>query len=496
MNWIKLTIYIGLAYCWQTHQLKAGMGQAQSHSHFRSHWTSAVIRRIEATQGPFADAEAIRHARTASNFEHFVQRRAEQLAQQHQFDQGIRHVTMLLRVSYIALLLFAGLSGVGLAISLTPQQAGAVSVVEAIVMLIVVNGLFIVLWGIANLVGNRASSPLGWGFHHLLSKLRNPVHVNAALGLSQLIQQQRLIRPGLGTIAHSMWLTLLSAAWMTLFVRFVVADYQFSWPTTLLSEQHIQMLVATLHTVPAWFGLSAPNIEQGGSFNPQQTAWWLLTCVLLYAVAPRILCWLGCKLWLRQRVGTLTINPTLPGYSELLPAFEQRQVRVVDPAPAELHMQASSQRKSQPSTQAVNSTVALVYYLDWPEDDYANFRHAWQQQPTAVHCELVNSGAQRQHALNILTQGPNRPLLVVVNARLSPERGSLRFIQSLTKQGASSRQLHIALVNARPETGSQRTEMWREYLTQHVPTPLHIESFQVVDNNWVATVTELKAHWS
>src|SRR5690606_4828228 len=114
-------------------------------------------------------------------------------------------------------------------------------------------------------------------------------------------------------------------ACLTMLAMLSGVRYTFNWETTLLSPDTFVWLARLLGWLPAKLGFPVPSDDiirasDGLQVLPAyaQAAWsgWLIGCVIVYGLLPRLIA-LAVSIYIgRRRLSTLTIDSSLPGYAE------------------------------------------------------------------------------------------------------------------------------------------------------------------------------------
>lgn len=443
---------------------------------FGAFWRAEVIRQQEAAQGPFAEpAVPTAPSLTGRAMQTQALQRAERLIERQQLEPTLHRFQFIARLGLAMLVLFAMLSGVGLAMQITPAQERTVSLIEALLLLIVLNAVFIMIWCLSIAAKPRARGLAGWLMHGFTGRMQRHETIRIATAHSSVLHRHRLIQPTFSCISHLLWVVLLGAAMLALTARFVAFEYEFVWRTTLLSAAQIETLLTFFHSLPGQFGLTRPDLSPptGTEQANRDIALWLLTSIGIYALMPRLVLLAICNAVRRYRLNRLRIDWSLPGWSELRQQWQQHASSDIDPAPVHIqrHGPNSPRTSSAPHGQATTKTATtsavapmlakVVATVDWSEQE-----HALLQQQLSTNPQLsvlsANSAAQRQQLLHgVKDKGGQRAILLLVNTQVSPDRGTLRFIDTLQQCA----QVSIALV---ANQHAEKHEVWRSYITQHL----------------------------
>jgi hypothetical protein len=419
---------------------------------FQRQWAAEVIRQREVHWGPLADSRALRIARRKSTQAEQITARAAVLVKEQGFAAPMQHYATWLRMGQMLLACLAVIAGITLANSIVSSNDRVISLLEALFALLALNTLLILVWAIS---ASFRARPGGVGafllrqMNHLIKKDRLAAIAQAHASLSL---RQGLLKPASGIASHGFWALLLSTALVTLIIRFAVQDYQFVWRTTLLDESSVRAIIDMLSTLPALLGQPSPavfvNVSPDSHNLHQQTAHWLLTCIALYALAPRLVLLAACALWLKVRRSQLRWDLSLPGFFELLPRLRAPDYAVVDPAPAD--DKAKTTAPSRPLA-SVSSANPLLFTLEHHLDSL-------ELPATLSNAGMVASREQRHQLLAQLEQHPGRRVLAIIDSSLTPDRGSLRLLNDVAELATLGVCIHT------PPRREDRGKLWHEAL--------------------------------
>ncbi|MGX5914535.1 DUF2868 domain-containing protein [Aliidiomarina sp. Khilg15.8] len=420
---------------------------------FQRHWAAEIIRQREVHWGPLADSRALRIARRKSTLPEQITARTAVLIKEQEFAPLMRRYTTFLRIGQFLLACLAVLGGIALANSVVSSNDRVISLLEALFALLALNTFLILLWAISTLLRSRPGGMGGFLLHQLHGLIRSDKLAAVAQAHVSLSQRQGLLKPASGCISHGFWALLVITALITLALRFSVQDYQFVWRTTLLDESSVRALIDALSTLPALLGQPTPPVYINTSPDMhnlhQQTAHWLLSCIAIYALAPRVLLLGMCALWLKVRLNRLQWDFSLPGFAELAPRFSPPQYSIVDPAPDETRQTVT--RPAVTPAAATASGQPLLFALE----------HQLNHADIPAGIETINMVASREQRHSLLTQLEQQSVarvLAVVDAGLTPDRGSLRFLQDVAELAKLGIWLH------RAGDRTDRSHLWSDAL--------------------------------
>jgi hypothetical protein len=175
---------------------------------------------------------------------------------------------------------------------------------------------------------------------------------------------------------------------------------------------------------------------------------------LVYAILPRFLFWLYARLRLAQLGSQLEMNLNARGYSDLILAeLGQSKTSIKDSAPA---LRGPSKMAPQ---FLLSGTGALVFGIELESSGAWPLKQASSENLRAI--EGIESGQQRVDAITKLKAAPAERVLIVCNASLSPDRGTLRWIVEISH---FSEQLRVLLLAEPGNNSRARTAVWCESL--------------------------------
>lgn len=439
---------------------------------FQRHWAAEIIRQREVHWGPMADNRALRIARRQQQPADQIAARAAVLLKEQGFTSLMQRYATLLRLGQLLLAMIAIIAGLTLANNIVHTNDRVISLLDALVALLAINTLLIVVWALSTLLRARPGGLGGFVMHQVHALIKNDKLAAVAQAHASLSLRQGLLKPASGVITHGFWALLVLSALLTLILRFSVEDYQFVWRTTLLDESTVRSIINGLSTLPALLGQPSPavhlNMSPDGHNLHQQTAHWLLSCIAIYALAPRVVLLAVCAIWLRLRLRAMSWDFSLPGFAEVQRRFMRHEYAVVDPAPE--HTQPSIHQTVPNKSVGRGTGKPLLFAL---EHSLGN-----PELPAAIESiDMVASRGQRHALLTQLEQQPVPRLVVAIDTRLTPDRGSLRFLQEV----ADTAPLGVLLQHS--DQNPQRSDLWRDLVTPAL-TP-HIWTSVEAAVNWL-----------
>ena len=428
-------------------------------------WLSETIRLREEHAGPLDDLEANRLARAAGgDLPSRIARRALWLAERDGLTAALKHWLQGARLALVLLMIFAVLSGAGLAFAALGQTP--VNVFWALGSLLGINLILLLSWALGLIFAGEHGATLGRLWLWLSEKFaRDAKAAQLPPALLLLLQRKKLNRWALGALVNGLWLLAMLSALILLLTLMATRRYGFVWETTILGADTFIHVTQALGYLPSLLGFNVPTEEMirasgAGALDIESArqAWatWLVGVLVVFGVLPRLLLALFC-LWRWNRgKAALRLDLNLPGYAQLrerlMPTSERLGVN--DPEPAQLH-RVESNVGERASEGALLVAIELDEQRPWPPALPKNVSNAG----------ILDSRESRHKLLEQLSRFPPARLAIACDPRRSPDRGSLALIAELARNAGATR---IWLLQAPPGEAldGQRLGDWHAALQQ------------------------------
>ncbi|MCB1907509.1 MAG: DUF2868 domain-containing protein [Rhodocyclaceae bacterium] len=456
-------------------------------SRFDAHWLAEAVRLREARAGRLDDSALLAGLQASPrDFDSRALARAGALAERLGWHQALVQWHGNGRLTGLLLAALATSGGAGLALAAVGDGGRPVNLVWALLGLLGMHGLSLLLWLGGNLVpAGGSGAALGRLWMRLLRRVPAARRIpELGEALARLLARDGLARWLFGMISHGLWALLLASALLALLTLFSLRRYGFVWETTILSPDTLALLVATVDGLPRLLGLGAPAIDtlSGVQADAARAAWanWLMHCVALYGVLPRLLLWAWCQRRWRAAGERLALDMALPDNlllrRRLMP--DHGSGHVADPAPAGIdHAQMPPAPRLEASAGGALVAVELGPDLPWPPDSGISLKML----------ERVESRDDRRRALQALAADPPSRLLVVFDARLSPDRGSYALLAQLASHATRT----AAWLASDPAGGDgAHLEHWREGLAELGMSPSLILTDEAAAMLWLEHADE------
>lgn len=451
---------------------------------FEARWLAEVVRRHEERDGLLEDAAALAAARVqAPDLETRILKRAEVLGAREGWREALHFWRIAARRGLVLAALLALAAGAGLAAGLLGDGSRPVNVVWALGGLLGPHLLGFLLWGggmmlAGSLAPGLAALPPGplprLGLRLAQMVDHSPGAGDRVAALATLMAQQRLGAWAAAWVGHLLWAAALAGATLGLLLMLAIRRYDFVWETTILPAHLVVSLATALGQLPAWLGFPVPDaaIVQAGGLAPSQPAlfspaarqaWsgWLVGCVVVHGLLLRLVTALLCALMWWRAGARLTLDLAQPGHAmlreRLLPA--SAAIGISDAAPPSLH-RAALERRVAAGEGTCLVALELPGDLHWPPpwSQAASGHDAQTSAGLPVDLGRIDERAQRSAVIERITRHPPARLLVAIDARMTPDRGSLGVIVTLARLAVCTR-----LWALRPDqAAADRLQQWRE----------------------------------
>ncbi|RUO38462.1 hypothetical protein CWE13_02145 [Aliidiomarina shirensis] len=394
---------------------------------FEGFVVTELVRKYELHNGPVVDQHILAQAREAETAEKRVVSRAVLLAEPLGFIQGLKDWLTVRLLMFFSLAIIAAIAGWGLGRSVLVSSSEPLSIAWIFMILLGLHGITFLLWLVLTVVSGNGGG-LGGKLLELVTSLqRNKFGIPIFMAVTQVAARHGLMKPAMSVVTHCFWLLLLAVAMLTLYTQFLFNEYSFRWATTVLSDVEIRGISEMIGWLPAQFGFSVPELEHLLSNNNFTSnaivSKWILAVLFFYGVLPRLLAAVICYIWFLCAKRKLQLDLTQPGISHLLNRLTpvSTSAQVVD---ADTHKASSLQAGVPVRTGNGEVVFSLEHELE-PD---------WNHLLWLNSAGVVASSDDRKMLLQQIQNKPPARILVRINSKLSPDRGSLRFLQSLQER--------------------------------------------------------------
>lgn len=409
---------------------------------FNQRLLTESVRQLELMRGqPFEEPSAQAAGQAANG--HLEQRlvaRAEALQCAPALRTAMQQLSHMLGLSAGVLLLLALIAGVGAAqLAFGVESAQPINVYWLLTVLLALPLFTLLLWLLllfiprgfsGNLLGKLVVNTGRW--------LSRRLHSGDEMLTAVSRARSRLLLQGgsywlFSTLSHALWLAYLVGVLAVTLVLLSIRQYGFIWETTILSADSYIALTRLLSGPLEWLGFPTPQAEQiaasrwvNGALTTHNAGAWsgfIVGCLMVYGVLPRLLCLLSSLLLYRHACRRVRLDINLPGYARLQDSLQpySQSLGVVDPETEPL---AAGQLATQPAIVALEAELPA----EWPPA----LGHQW------LELGLIDDRRSRSRVLEQLAQSEPSPdrvagtLVIVCSLTMTPDRGIGRMIEQLT----------------------------------------------------------------
>src|SRR5690606_32772141 len=325
-------------------------------------WLAETIRLSAERWGSYEDSHIVRRIRHEPHApEAAIVARNVALAEREGLDDTARRWRDNAMLVAVALACLAIASGAAAGLAALGDGSRPVNLFWALGSLLGVHFLMLLLWAVGLAWGAKLGSTAGRlvlaGTARLSripglaaagqKAIRPPAEALVPRALLGLLQRAGMLRWMFGALSHAWWLLALLSALVTLIAMLSTRRYGFVWETTLLSPDTFVALTHALGWLPSLIGFATPDaalIRASDGLQPllpqAQAIWssWLLGCVLMYGMLPRLLALALCTLVVAVRRKRFSLDMSDPGLAVLRErvAPSSERLGVTQPAPASL----------------------------------------------------------------------------------------------------------------------------------------------------------------
>ena len=403
------------------------------------------VRCIEAQQSPDGlpeTSEAVNFGEQP--FEERLERRAQHLVKENDWQQAIRHAASKWRSSTTLAGIAAALLGAIAALAAIGGDS-TINIYWLLILLIGFNCLSILLWLVGITFGMRGLSQgvlttaSGW-LVNLLGKRDSPT------GAADTAWMQSHLQGAIGKwrysqFTHGLWLVYLITGLLALLLALSVRQYDFVWGTTLLSNDAFVALTNTIGQPLSALGFATPDSEHviatrigseqsPGAEHRYRWAQLLMGALLLYGILPRVLLLLASRVLLGRAEAGFSPDYYLPYYirlrQDLMP---MHGASVVVDADTVGTPDASEKGTATPAADQTAQVPDTLYWVG------VELRACTKWPPGTIDANRVLGHATDTASLETvhaqLRELDSPHIAIAVTAARAPDRGLKRVVLSL-----------------------------------------------------------------
>lgn len=426
-------------------------------------WCYEAIRLRELQPPAIDDGQANQKALQAGDT--LVSRlmtRAHVLSLASGLDASREEAKTLMRAMTLVACLVGLVGGISAALASLGDSAQPVNVIWTLISLLLLPTVMLGVWLISFVWSSDSAGWFGrlWQFAmgRLLRSGPRALTWKAWLVLAERARSQRW---WLALLTHTIWLSVLLGMVLGLVAAFSLRHYTFVWQTTWLTEGVFVQLAQAIGVIPSKLGFTVPAadiIKASGNVAIDEPsarlAWanWLVGAVLVFGLLPRLLAMLVSGVALRQKYRDVQIK--LDDTYAL--AVQQKLQRLSSPSVVDGPPGANDAwpKLTGVAAHEAKSEAALVALETAIGDALPARLHGGVQTLPAVDDRHSRHDAEQRLAQTL----PHR-LLIVVDARQTPDRGLIRTILTLGNLA-----VHTQVLLLHTDTARARTDSWRERL--------------------------------
>ncbi len=453
---------------------------------FNQAWLCEVIHLRESQWGPQDDTKARLLAQNEHSPLAKIIRRAQALNQSSGLTTAIATLSSAGWLAFFVIFSVAIIAGVSSAFAALGNGTQPVNIVWALLSLLGLNFLSLIIWCVTILSPTASGGRLAQLWPWLTRKIaRGPDIGLAVQAWWSVWHQARATRWLLSAGTHLIWMILLLAASAATLLALSTRQYDFVWETTVLSSEVFVQGVGRLALIPQWLGFPVPDpelVRTSGSVSQNSAdvtrrLWsgWLLGCLIIYGVLPRFFLWMASTYIVLNRRAHIELDLTSPYYVAVLNRMRANNLHSSDtPPPASVF---KIDAKKNPN---LSNTFNIEYLLIAIEPDPQDI---WPPEGigSIVTCVgPIDSRESRHQVLGAMAQTRPKNLVLVCDARHSPDRGTLRLITDLSECANKT------LVWLRHSQASHaHTEAWRTQLNNHTALELKAQDDAASVMQWL-----------
>lgn len=427
-------------------------------------WCYEAVRLREQERPAVDDRQANERALNADGSQtDRLMARARALADSCGVQQACAETRSLMRVMTLLGCLTGFMGGVSAALASLGDSTQPVNVIWALISLLLLPTAMLLVWLASFAWSSDSGAWFGRLWQFVMARLvRSGPRALTWQAWLVVAQRTRSERWWLGLLTHTIWFSVLLGMVLGLITAFSLRHYTFVWQTTWLADAVFVQLAQAIGYLPSKLGFTMPGVDiikASGNVaideSSARLAWanWLAGTVVVFGLLPRLLAMVISGMILYHRHRDMPIKPD-DAYGM---AVRQKLDRLaakshVDGPPGVNDRWPKISGIAAESARSESAVVAVETRLE-----------------EALHAQLgtnvnvlasVDDRRSRNEAQQRLSELlPNR-LLIVVDARQTPDRGLIRTIFAFGSQAVHTKVLllHDGSTRARTQSWQQRLD--------------------------------------
>jgi len=405
-------------------------------------WTCESIRSREMSWGPMEDHQALASAMRMDGLTSQIIVRARQLGQSIGLASGMHQLRRAGLIALALVLIAALTAGASAALSALGDSRQPVNIVWALLGLVGINAISLLAWLISLGLTGKQGSWIADGWQWLTGKLvKGPASSLAMQSWWSMWQRSGGHRWMLGSLTHAAWALATLSAIVVLLVSLATRHYTFVWETTLLAPGVFTKLTASLGWLPAKLGFPVPDMETirtsshtASTLPDAQLDWsgWLIGCITVYGLLPRAALCLLSLVMLYRAQRKISIDLSDPYYMQLVQRLQPLALPPAGHAPSARVMGVMGDLHAAPSS--LEDAIVLTAIepgedTPWPPSGLGNKIQA---------IAPIDSRESRHAVTQLLGARAPRGLVIAIDARHTPDRGTLRLVLELSSHAGQT----------------------------------------------------------
>lgn len=432
-------------------------------SKFEDLWCYEAVRLREQTPPALDDQDANERAlQTRGSVAQRLMVRARILSVGSGLRDACHDAKTLMRLISLLACVIGLVAGISAALASLGDTAQPVNVIWALISLLLLPTVMLIVWLVSFWLSSDTGGWLGRWWQVAMSRLlRSGSRALVWQAWLAVAERSRTERWWLGLMTHAIWLSVLSGMVLGLITAFSLRHYTFVWQTTWLSEGVFVQLAQTVGSLPDALGLTMPTVEiikASGNVAMDEPsarlAWanWLVGAMMVFGLLPRLLALVASALVLHFKHRAAQIKPDDAYAMAIQHKFDRLSAKSEVDGPAGAN-DAWPQISGIPLDVAQSDAAVVAIETRLDEDMQR------QLGPDASVLPAVDDRRSRREAERQLSELLPRRLLIVVDARQTPDRGLIRTVLMLGKQAVQTKVLLLHVDSSRARQSS-----WRERL--------------------------------
>jgi hypothetical protein len=426
-------------------------------------WCYEAVRLREQQPPALEDRDANDQALKASDdITSRLMARARLLSVSSGLARACHDAKTLMRVITLIACLTGFVGGVSAALASLGDSAQPVNVIWALISLLLLPTALLFVWLVACVVSSDTGGWFGRLWQLAMARLsRSGSSALTWQAWLAVAERARSERWWLGLLTHTIWFSVLLGMVLGLITAFSLRHYTFVWQTTWLSDGVFVQLAQAIGSLPSKLGLTMPTtdiIEASGHVAIDEPsarlAWanWLVGAVIVFGLLPRLLGVVVSALMLHRHHRQVHIKADDAYAIAVRHKLERLACKSdVDGPPGANDTWPQMSGIAPDDARSDAAVVALETRLG--EDLHGQIGLDAKVAPA------VDDRRSRQHAEQRLSEWRPQRLLIVVDARQTPDRGLIRTILTLGKLAVQTK---VFLLHA--DHSRARIDSWRQRL--------------------------------